>query len=161
MESPFWRTSHLAGLGAQLRNFRVAGSSGGRAHIRERNAVSDWRSRKSRGAATNCPSLTSPTFEMLLLVLCWLKEASSLPSNQYYEGSYLCFGFMNTLYLHQIVLLLSSDTKRLTAFIQPLCSSGLNFFFPELAGENEVGRGMVGRKIFFVRVIGRPANNPR
>lgn len=41
MESPFWSESHLVGLGSQLRNFRVAGSLGDRAHIKERN-VCEW-----------------------------------------------------------------------------------------------------------------------
>lgn len=53
MESPFWSASHLVGLGGQLRNFRVAGSSGGRAHVRETSAVSGWRSGKNRDMATN------------------------------------------------------------------------------------------------------------
>ena len=53
MESPFWNASHSVGSGGQLRNFRVARSYGGRAHIRERNAVNGWRSRRSRGTVTN------------------------------------------------------------------------------------------------------------
>lgn len=53
MESPFWSASHLVGAVGQLRNFRVARSLGGRVHIRERNAMSCWRSRKSEGTATN------------------------------------------------------------------------------------------------------------
>jgi len=53
MESPFWNASHSVGSGGQLRNFRVARSWGGRAHIRERNAVNGWRSRRSRGTVTN------------------------------------------------------------------------------------------------------------
>lgn len=53
MESPFWNASQLVGSGGQLKNFRVARSLEGRAHIRERNDVNGWRSRKSRGTVRN------------------------------------------------------------------------------------------------------------
>lgn len=46
MESPFWSASHLVGLGSQLRNFRVARSLGDRAHIKERNVMNGWKSKK-------------------------------------------------------------------------------------------------------------------
>lgn len=96
---------------------------------------------------------------MLLLLLFWLKEASSLPSQYYYEGSDLCFGFMNTLYLHQIALLLSSEAKRLTASFIQLWVKFLIIIFPGRAGENEVRREMGGERFLFFRVIGPPAYN--
>lgn len=95
---------------------------------------------------------------MLLLLLSCLKEASSLPSQQYYEGNDLCFGFMNTLYLDQTVLLPSPEANSLTASFLQLWVKFLIIIFPGLVEEKEVGRGMEGRKIFS-RVIGPPAYN--
>lgn len=86
---------------------------------------------------------------MLLLLLSWLKEASSLPSQQYYEGNDLCFGFMNTLYLDQTVLLPSPEANSLAASFLQLWVKFLIIIFPGLVEEKEVGRGMEGRKIFF------------